>query len=56
MSNFKLKYEDSENIKADRVHTIVFNLDQITRQAFFFGHTHTHTDIYIYMKAMLMSK
>ena len=23
--NFKLKYEDSENIKADRVSTVVFN-------------------------------
>ena len=35
--NLKLKYEDSENIKADRVSTVVFNLHQIKRRAFFFG-------------------
>ena len=35
--NFKLKYEDSENIKADRVDTIVFNLHQIRYRAFFGG-------------------
>ena len=35
--NFKLKYEDSENIKADCVSTVVFNLHQIKRRAFFFG-------------------
>ena len=34
--NFKLKYEDSENIKADRASTVVFNLHQIKRRAFFF--------------------
>ena len=34
-SNFKLKYEDSENIKDDRVDTIVFNLHQIKHWAFF---------------------
>ena len=27
-TNFKLKYEDSENIKADRVNAVVFNLNQ----------------------------
>ena len=27
--NFKMKYEDSENIKADRVSTVVVNLHQI---------------------------
>ena len=32
---FKLKYEDSENIGADRVSTVVFKLRQIKRQAFF---------------------
>ena len=26
MPNFKMKYEDSENIKADRVDTVVVNL------------------------------
>ena len=40
MPNFKLKYEDSENIKADRVSAVVFNLHQIKRRAFFFsGHS-----------------
>ena len=34
--NFKLKYEDSENIEADHVNTVVFNLHQI-KQEFFFG-------------------
>ena len=33
--NFQLTYEDSENIKADRVNTVVFNLHQIKRQEFF---------------------
>ena len=35
--NFKLKYEDSENIKADRISTVVSSLHQIKRRAFFFG-------------------
>ena len=30
-----MKYEDSENIKADRVSTVGFNLHQITFRAFF---------------------
>ena len=34
---FKLKYEDLENIKADCVIAVVFNLHQIKRKAFFFG-------------------
>ena len=33
--NFKLKYEDLESIKADRVNTVAFNLHQIKRRAFF---------------------
>ena len=33
--NFKLKHGDSENIKADRVSTVVFNLHQIKGRAFF---------------------
>ena len=33
--NFKLKYEDSENIKPDLVNTVVSNLRQIKRRAFF---------------------
>ena len=35
MSNFKLKYEDSENIRAGRVSTVIFNVHQIKRRAFF---------------------
>ena len=35
LSNFKLKYEDAENIKADRVSTVFLNLHQIDRRAFF---------------------
>ena len=35
ISNFDLKYEASENIKAGGVNTVVFNLRQIKRQAFF---------------------
>ena len=35
--NLKLKYEDSENIKADLVSIVVFNLHQIKRWAFW-GH------------------
>ena len=35
MPNFKVKYEDSENMKADHVSTVVFNLHQIKRRAFF---------------------
>ena len=34
--NFESKYEDSENMKADRLNTVVSNLHQIKRQAFFF--------------------
>ena len=36
--SFKLKYEDSENIKADRLNTVVFNLHQIKSRVFFLGH------------------
>ena len=35
MLNFNLKYEDSENIKSDRINTAIFNLHQIKHQAFF---------------------
>ena len=36
--NFKLKYEDSQNVKADGVNTVVFNLHQIKhRTCVFFG-------------------
>ena len=33
--NFKLKYEDSENINADCLSTVVFNLHQIKPRAYF---------------------
>ena len=36
--NFNLKYLDSENIKAGRLYTVVFNVHQIKRWAFFLGH------------------
>ena len=36
--NFKLKHEDLENIKTDCVSTVIFNLHQIKRRAFFMGH------------------
>ena len=57
--NFKLKYEDSENIKADRVSTIVFNLHQIKRRAFLLGHSvhvwhHSSSDWWFH-KAWLIS-
>ena len=34
---FKLKYDDLENIKTDRVNTVVFNLNQIKQLRFLFG-------------------
>ena len=34
--NFKLKYEDCENIKADRVNTVLFNFHQIKLRTCFF--------------------
>ena len=34
-TNFKLKYEDLENVKLDRVNTVVFNVYQIKHRAFF---------------------
>ena len=33
--NFKLKYEDSEYIKADGVNTVIFYIRQIKRRTFF---------------------
>ena len=38
ISKVDLKDEDSENIKAERVNTVVFNLHQINRGTFL-GHT-----------------
>ena len=34
----KLEYDDSENIKTDRVNAVVFNLHQIKHLKFFLGH------------------
>ena len=47
ITNFKLKYKDSENIKADRVSRVIFNLHQIRRQAFFgtFSSTCTYGEV-----------
>ena len=39
MPNFKSDYEDLENIKASHVNTVIFNLHQIKRRAFFFWDT-----------------
>ena len=36
--NFKLKFDNSQNIKAYRVNTVVSNLNQIKRRAFILGH------------------
>ena len=36
--NFKFKHEDLKNLKTDSVSTVVFNLHQIKRRAFFMGH------------------
>ena len=37
--NLELKYEDSENIKADRVTTVVFNLHQVKCREISFGNS-----------------
>ena len=34
IQNFKLKFADSKNIKADSVNTVVFNVHEIKRRAF----------------------
>ena len=35
---FKLEYDDLENVKADRVNAVVFDLHQIKCLKFFLGH------------------
>ena len=35
MPNFKLRYEDSENIKADHVNTVIFNSIKSNVKRFF---------------------
>ena len=49
--NFKFKYENSENIKRDRVSTVIFNLHQIKRGAFFMGHPVCQFFIYFLLRA-----
>ena len=36
--NFKLKYDDLENVKTDHVNTVIFNLHEIKQLKFFLGH------------------
>ena len=42
--NFKLKYEDSENIKTDRLNAVVFNLHQNKQRKSFFLDTWYHNE------------
>ena len=44
--NFKLKYEDSENINGDCVNIVNFNLRQIKRRMIFLGHPVEVTGFY----------
>ena len=37
VSNFRMKYEDSENINTDHISIVIFNLHQIKQRAFFLG-------------------
>ena len=39
---FKLKYDDSENVKTDRVNTVVFDLLQIKQSKFFWDTRYIH--------------
>ena len=36
-TKIKLKYDDLENVKTDRVNTVVFNLHKYKQLKFFFG-------------------
>ena len=44
IAKFKLKYDGLENIKTDRVNTVVFNLLQIKQSKFFLGHPVLNVD------------
>ena len=46
--NLNLKYEDSENIKGDRVSIVVFNLHQIKRRRFFWDTRYMYVLGYIF--------
>ena len=50
MPNFKLMYEDSENIKADQVNTVVFNLHQSNQTSSVYFGTPGRFDINIAFK------
>ena len=55
--NFTLKYEDLENIKADRVNTVIFNLHQTNSWAFFLGHpVYRETVKIIYLEVYLKAR
>ena len=68
VQNFKLMYKNSENMKVDRVNTVVYNLHQIKRRSFFFllGHLVFYSDelknayytntnkFYLYLKSKKM--
>ena len=47
MPNFKMKYEDSEDIKTNRVNAVVFNLHQI-KQMNFFGTLGSKNETFLY--------
>ena len=38
IQNFKLKYEDSKNVKVDCISTVISNSHQTNRQALYWGH------------------
>ena len=38
LTKFMLEYDNLENIKADRVNAVVYNLHQIKRLKYFLGH------------------
>ena len=54
ISKAKLKYEDFENVRTDRVNTVVFNLRIIKRRAFFFGHPVDKMDCRLFRRKYLL--
>ena len=53
MPNFKLKYEDSENVETTRVNTVVFNLHHIKQRKYF---RDTWYRIHTYSKQLKISE
>ena len=47
-----MKYADSENMKADRVNTVVYKLNQIKRRVFFWDIPYILYTMYIIRKLM----